>query len=925
MFEADSNKPLIESLGVAPAGKDIRTIATGLNPVTLLTVGERDLKLRNGWTVFFDKVPLKPYATFLAKLGERQFTVSSQGARTTVSVGKLSAGNFRGEQQFTFYRNSPLILAEAVMSTEEDARAILYDAGLTSGAPDWQAMAWRDTSGAVQREDLQAGKDAEAVSVSGRTIVASGAGGSIAVFPPPHRYFYPLDEAYNLKFVWHGTNYGERVTDYGFGIRQEPSGDRRFVPWFNAPPGTNQELGVFYLLSSGDAEATIDQVAQYTHGDRFKKLPGFRTFTSHYHVEHTREFLQKQKEQKTDGVPAGLEVPGMVKTFKARGVEIVHLAEFHFGETPGATAEQRLPMLKTLHNECRRLSDDEILFLPGEEPNVHLGGHWISLFPKPVYWVLNRSAGKPFAETVEGYGTVYHVGSADDVLKLMEQENGLMWTAHARIKSSTGFPDAYNQTPFFQSPHFLGAAWKAMPADLSRPTLGWRVLDLLDDMSNWGARKQVIGEVDTFRMEPDFETYAHMNINYVRLEKRPRFDDGWHPVLDALRAGKFFTSTGEVLIPEFSVAGKRSGETLDPAAAREAVIEADLEWTFPMAFAEVVSGDGKQIFHDRIDLTETEGFGTRQLRVPLNLKDRTWVRFEAWDVAANGAFTQPVWIGDAKPAGTERSTGARFVPERQDDFAWENDLVAFRTYGPAIRPFGTPFTRGMEDSGIDCWNKRVTYPIIDQWYAGDPRGVSYHEDHGEGLDLYQVGSSRGCGGTAIWKDGRMILSGPFKSWKIISRDRDKSVFELIYDYDIAGERFTETKRITIELGSQMFHSESTFTKNSQPVPDLEVAIGITTHGGKAEPTVQRDEGWMSCWENFGDSGLGTGVVIDPARITEMRVATPVSDENHALILTRTDQDGHLEHLAGFAWTKAGTVKSREVWNAYLSDLSKTKK
>ena len=285
-----------------------------------------------------------------------------------------------------------------------------------------------------------------------------------------------------------------------------------------------------------------------------------------------------------------------------------------------------------------------MLLLPGEEPNVQLGGHWISLFPKPVNWTLNRSAGKPFVEEIEGYGKVYHVGSPADVLRLFKAERGLMWTAHPRIKSSFGFPDQYKDTEFFRSERFLGGAWKAMPADLSRPTLGWRVLDLLDDMCNWGAKKHALGEVDTFRMEPDFETYAHMNINYLRLTKLPRYDDGWQPVLDALRGGEFFTTTGEVLIPEFTVGGRQSGQTLELARNATPVLEANLEWTFPLAFAEIISGDGRKVFRQRIDLTDTESFGTRKLRLPVNLKGRSWVRFETWDIAANGAFTQPVWL-----------------------------------------------------------------------------------------------------------------------------------------------------------------------------------------------------------------------------------------------------------------------------------------
>ena len=114
-------------------------------------------------------------------------------------------------------------------------------------------------------------------------------------------------------------------------------------------------------------------------------------------------------------------------------------------------------------------------------------------------------------------------------------------------------------------------------------------------------------------------------------------------MLDSLRGGRFFTTTGEILIPSFTVGGKPSGEEVDPAWT--GVVDAELEWTFPMAFAEIVSGDGKQVFRQRVELGETEEFRTTRLRTIIPTEGRKWVRFEAWDVAGNGAFTQPVWIG----------------------------------------------------------------------------------------------------------------------------------------------------------------------------------------------------------------------------------------------------------------------------------------
>ena len=142
----------------------------------------------------------------------------------------------------------------------------------------------------------------------------------------------------------------------------------------------------------------------------------------------------------------------------------------------------------------------------------------------------------------------------------------------------------------------------------------------------------------------EYELYGHININYLQLDRVPRFADGWQTIFDVLRGGRFFVTTGEVLIPSFRLNGKRSGEALKLPADGMAVLEADLEWTFPLAFAEVISGDGQSVSRERIPLENTGQFGTRKLRVPLKLAGRKWARLEIWDIAANGAFTQPIWL-----------------------------------------------------------------------------------------------------------------------------------------------------------------------------------------------------------------------------------------------------------------------------------------
>ncbi len=628
------DKPLLERLAWQTSATAPRAlIAENLTPLTILTVGTRDLA-RNGWMVFFDKVHTRPAQRFPARLAPTAVRVSATTARTHIAIDGLSAGTFSGRYEITIFAGSPLIQAEAVLSTQEDSRAILYDAGLVAPLNRVTRYAWIDPRLGAQTapNDTPAGVRAARF----RTTAMEFAGGSVTVFPPPHRYLYPLDFADNFGFNWLGRHYDAAFAGDGIGVRQPPAGDNRYVPWVNAPPGTEQRLPLFFRFGPAAGATEIAAVMTYTHGDRFADLPGYKKFTSHYHVEHTLDLIARQKAAGNETVPDELREPGFVRAFRTAGIDIVHLAEFHVGGTPRLGTTERLRQLRLMHAECARLSRDNFLLLPGEEPNVHLGGHWLSFFPKPVLWVLNRPAEKPFVETTPTGETVYHVGSPADVLTLMQREHGLMWTAHARIKASIPFPDGYRATEFFQSTHFLGAAWKAMPADYSRDTLGWRVLDLLDDMNNWGADKRALGEVDVFKIEPHSELYGHMNVNYLKLDRLPNYADGWQPVLDVLRGGEFFVTTGEILA---------GNARLDRADSAGPALTAQLTWTLPLAFAEIVAGDGTRTFRRRIDLSDTRAFGQREFRAALPSESNLrWARLAVWDVAGNGAFTQPITL-----------------------------------------------------------------------------------------------------------------------------------------------------------------------------------------------------------------------------------------------------------------------------------------
>lgn len=642
IFDLAGYKPLIASLG---------GVLKNLDPFVSMTIGTREAPegrppAMSIWNTFFDNPHKRPNETHVGILLKSRATVSSKGKSATVSIGVLTVGNFSGEMCFTFFENSPLVKMEAVVGTTEDKRAYVFDLGLVGESGGWREFRWTDAEGNRQRAEKNESSPNEDMAVRHRMLAVCGPLGSLAMFPPPHQFFYPLDLTNNTKNFWRGRGH-QGVDRYGFGVRHDPRGAGNFVPWFNAPPGTQQRLSVFLLLNDGDANSALDEALRYTRGDRFAELPGMTTYTSHYHMAVAMTAMD-QKKRGIDPLP----VPEFVKVFHEMNVQSLHLGEFHGDGHAQDPGPQRLPEMQMMFSECARLSDDRFLLIPGEEANTHLGipfpgrhpGHWMLLFPKPVYWTMVRAGGQPFEEKIPPFGKVYHVGSRDDMVGLIKQEHGLAWTAHARIKASNWTPDIFRNEDFYKDDLWLGAAWKAMPADLSRERLGERCLDLLDDMCNWGDRKYLPGEVDVFKIDHTHELYGHMNINYLRLAALPRYGDGWQPVLDALRRGAFFTTTGEILIRNFIVSGKQSGETvgLPPDGAAPTTVE--LEWTFPLRFAELISGNGAKVYRERIELGDTGSFGTRTMQLNPKLTGRKWVRFEVWDSACNGAYTQPVWL-----------------------------------------------------------------------------------------------------------------------------------------------------------------------------------------------------------------------------------------------------------------------------------------
>jgi hypothetical protein len=622
-FSLDPSRPLVTSIATGSS-----TVITDARPFYRGETGKR----RGGWNAFFDDPTSHPEGTRVVNgtLALRGARARSIGERVEILFDGLRMGSFEGGIAYTFYPGSRLIHQEAVLTTNDPDVAYYYDAGLDMAAPaDRTAgnnmrseVAYYDTSGTLKREihnGLQA--EREPVKVRYRTLAAKTQGGSVAVFPAPHQYFFPRDFSSNLAYLWH-RGWRGRV---GIGIRQLRDENWQYYPWVNAPPGRAQRMGVFFLVSDGTTESALAHVLRYTNRDRFAALPGYKTLSTHWHLADTVQAM-------ANGFGW---TPPFKPVLKAMGVDASMIMDFHGDGHPADLTDLRLDELDAYFKALKAQSDPEFLLIPAEEANVHLGGHWSVVFPKPVYWFMSRpkDEGAAFEMQHPKYGKIYSTANAQEMLDLVRREGGYMYQTQPRTKGSTGFPDKIFQTEHFRDPRYLGAGWKAMPADLSSPRLGDRAFDLLDDLSNLGLRKQIFGEVDMFQFDHTHELYAHMNINYIKLDRLPEFDR-WGDALAPLARGEYFTTTGEVLLPRVD---------FSKSSANEIVAVVDAQWTFPLRSAEIVWSDGKTTHRETISLGDIREFGKKTFEWRAPAAGWVWARLAVWDVATNGAYVNPVW------------------------------------------------------------------------------------------------------------------------------------------------------------------------------------------------------------------------------------------------------------------------------------------
>lgn len=257
--------------------------------------------------------------------------------------------------------------------------------------------------------------------------------------------------------------------------------------------------------------------------------------------------------------------------------------------------------------------------------------------------------------------------------------------------------------------------------------------------------------------------------------------------------------------------------------------------------------------------------------------------------------------GKHRPFATK--TYCRYVPERKDDFAWENDRIAFRVYGKALESSPQEMAYG-----VDVWVKRTERMVLNERYS---RG-EYHIDHGDGLDYYHVGLTLGAGGVAPYIHDTIWFPKNYRQWKVLDNGPLRCSFELGYEqWTAAGRKLKATTIISLDAGSQFNKTEVRYEmEGAQPLP---VVAGIIKRKEAGEMLLDEKDGLFAYWEPQHGADGTTGV----ACVLTTPVVKMMVNQQHLLTETYVNASRAFVYYNGAAWNKAGIITSSGDWFGYV--------
>ena len=322
----------------------------------------------------------------------------------------------------------------------------------------------------------------------------------------------------------------------------------------------------------------------------------------------------------------------------------------------------------------------------------------------------------------------------------------------------------------------------------------------------------------------------------------------------------------------------------------------------PGAMAKAVrvrdNGSGREVPSQVID---SDGNGTPDLLVFQGNFEPKSVRLFSIEQGAPAAFAPRTFVRHDEP---------------RDDIAWESDRLAWRVYGQGLKKTSS----AMSSSGVDIWVKKTHALVVQKWY--DKGHDEYHVDTGEGADFYDVGETLGAGGTALWVNDSLHRADNFTAWKVVAMGPVRTIFELEYPEWTAGPfKVSQTKRISIDAGSNLYREESVF-RSTGAAREIPYVIGELKRTGMVG-TMSRTNtwAWLTGWgpttpKKGGDGDIGTAVLLPRERVRDWKETA-----SHYLAVTSATPGVPVVHYVGAGWSLSGDFADVQAWWRYLDEFA----
>lgn len=302
-------------------------------------------------------------------------------------------------------------------------------------------------------------------------------------------------------------------------------------------------------------------------------------------------------------------------------------------------------------------------------------------------------------------------------------------------------------------------------------------------------------------------------------------------------------------------------------------------------------------------------------------------------------------ISKGQPSHVNTLVYGRQYPERLDDIAWENDKAAYRAYGPALQK------KGEQAYGYDVFTKSVSELVVEDRYAMEldkdaramikqlrkdgkkaeadslANAISYHIDHGNGMDCYAVGPTLGGGTAALMPDSVIAYPYCYKNFEILDNGPLRFTVKMEFNpLTIDGDTtVVETRVIQLDRGSHLNKTIVSYTSLKKEYP---IGVGLVLHEAYPDRYSMDTEGGYIAYADpttnvKADNGTIYVGAVFPNTLEMAKVQLfekPVSGAiGHVMGINTYQPNDEFEYYWGSAWSKCGF--DDEKWNSYLKEYA----